>query len=432
MSSLFYTVKEGDSLGLIAARNGTTVAKLQKINGINNPDQIDVGQRIALKPEAVCKVEVLLLDLFRNPIKKAKMRLDYCGKSEHFTTGDDGKLPSILTDSPEDTVNIFIAKPDDSWKQITEITSDWGNKLVTLVSPKLKILTKTMPHPKDANGEFVSDPGRAGKKPANPPENPKATQAKGELQSGYGDGKGVKTEVAQNEHGLPTTKVTNDQAELDFLTGYTGEKITEADYEQAARELGCEVEVIKAIGEQESGRLKDIGIGSFDKNNRPTILYERHIFSNKTNHKYDVANPYISSRTLYQAGTPKRDGKSFDDGQHYGPYSWQYSKLAKAYALDKEAALQACSWGKFQVMGGNFKACGFNSAADFAKAMSKSELEHLKALVAYCKANNLMTPLRDKNWNAIAAGYNGPRYNIEYPRNIKKFYEKFKMEINKK
>ena len=135
-NDMFYTVKKGDTLSGIAQRHGTSQQQLQKINGIQNLDEINEGQLIALKAEAVCKVDVQLLDHERNPIKNANMRLDYCGKSEQLSSGNSGRVPSIFTDSPDDVVVIFIARLDGSWKQITEITSDWGNKLVTLVSPK--------------------------------------------------------------------------------------------------------------------------------------------------------------------------------------------------------------------------------------------------------------------------------------------------------
>lgn len=41
-----YIVRAGDTLGSIAARHGTTVANLMKLNGITNPDRIWVGQRL--------------------------------------------------------------------------------------------------------------------------------------------------------------------------------------------------------------------------------------------------------------------------------------------------------------------------------------------------------------------------------------------------
>lgn len=43
-----YTVKAGDTLGVIAKRYDTTVAKLAKANSISNPNLIRVGQKIKL------------------------------------------------------------------------------------------------------------------------------------------------------------------------------------------------------------------------------------------------------------------------------------------------------------------------------------------------------------------------------------------------
>lgn len=41
-----HTVKRGDTLGVIARNAGTSVAALVLLNGISNPDRIEVGQRI--------------------------------------------------------------------------------------------------------------------------------------------------------------------------------------------------------------------------------------------------------------------------------------------------------------------------------------------------------------------------------------------------
>ncbi|AWO73869.1 N-acetylmuramoyl-L-alanine amidase [Geobacillus thermoleovorans] len=45
----YYTVKPGDTLSGIAAKNKTTVATLQKLNNIKNPNIIRVGQKIRIK-----------------------------------------------------------------------------------------------------------------------------------------------------------------------------------------------------------------------------------------------------------------------------------------------------------------------------------------------------------------------------------------------
>jgi LysM repeat protein len=43
-----YTVQRGDTLSSIAKRAGTTVAELQRLNNLTNPDRISVGQKLVL------------------------------------------------------------------------------------------------------------------------------------------------------------------------------------------------------------------------------------------------------------------------------------------------------------------------------------------------------------------------------------------------
>ncbi|MDE7376537.1 MAG: peptidoglycan DD-metalloendopeptidase family protein [Muribaculaceae bacterium] len=45
----YYTVKKGDSLSRIASRNGTTVNKLCRLNGIKSTSKIQPGQRLRIK-----------------------------------------------------------------------------------------------------------------------------------------------------------------------------------------------------------------------------------------------------------------------------------------------------------------------------------------------------------------------------------------------
>ncbi len=47
-----YIVQAGDTLGKIAARYGTTVANLMRLNGLSNPDRIWVGQRLKVSGTA--------------------------------------------------------------------------------------------------------------------------------------------------------------------------------------------------------------------------------------------------------------------------------------------------------------------------------------------------------------------------------------------
>ncbi len=48
-TSSMYTIKKGDTLGKIAKANGTSVGKLQKLNGIKDANKINSGDNIKLK-----------------------------------------------------------------------------------------------------------------------------------------------------------------------------------------------------------------------------------------------------------------------------------------------------------------------------------------------------------------------------------------------
>jgi hypothetical protein len=113
----------------------------------------------------------------------------------------------------------------------------------------------------------------------------------------------------------------------------------------------------------------------------------------------------------------------------------QYKRLVKAYQLDSSAALRACSWGKFQILGMNFKACGFHNVGDFVRAMSRNEVEHLNAFVNFAASKPaLAAGLRERDFEKIAAGYNGKnweRVNPNYAENIEAFYERFAHEHDK-
>jgi peptidoglycan hydrolase-like protein with peptidoglycan-binding domain len=172
----------------------------------------------------------------------------------------------------------------------------------------------------------------------------------------------------------------------------TGSKtLNEDDYKEAAELLKCDVAAIKAVAEVESRGAGFLGDG------RPKILFERHKFHKDTGGRYDATHPGISSGSAggYGAG-----------GTH------QWDRFDEAAALDKTAAIRSCSWGKFQVMGFNFKVCGFANVEDFYAAMQESEGEHLKAFCNFIAGNNLDGALRNHQWAKVAEGYNGKDYKI--------------------
>lgn len=167
--------------------------------------------------------------------------------------------------------------------------------------------------------------------------------------------------------------------------------ITEADYQCEARRLRCDVAAIKAVAEVESSG------GGFLASGEPKVLFEAHVFDRLTNGRYRRSHPNLSSARW--------------DKSLYGPAgAHQHRRLQAAVALDRDAALQSASWGKFQVMGFNWKLVGRASLQAFVTAQYKGEGEHLRDFVGFVIGRHLDDELRELRWAAFAEGYNGPGY----------------------
>jgi len=185
---------------------------------------------------------------------------------------------------------------------------------------------------------------------------------------------------------------------------FSSKTLTEQDYIDAALLLKCEVAAIKAVKEIESKSAGFLSTGE------PIILFERHIFHRLTEGKYSKENPDISNS--------KPGG--------YGSVASQHGRLAKAIALDRNAALQSASWGLFQCMGFNFSVCGFKSLQAFITAMYKNEKEQLMAFCNFVINNRLNDELQRKDWAGFARGYNGANYRInKYDEKLAKAYAKY-------
>ena len=119
-------------------------------------------------------------------------------------------------------------------------------------------------------------------------------------------------------------------------------RLNDSDMLTEAAQLRCELAAIHAVCDVESA-----GQG-FLPDRRPKILFEAHVFGKLTRHRWDSSYPNIAAR--------------FWNRMLYGPAgAHQYERLAVAFNLDPVAALEATSWGMFQILGANFGACGFAS-----------------------------------------------------------------------
>jgi len=184
-------------------------------------------------------------------------------------------------------------------------------------------------------------------------------------------------------------------------------RLTDIDFIWAANQLGCELEVLKAVAEVESATSGFLPDGS------PKILFEGHIFHRLTNGKY-------SKREIYKdISYPKWTSKYYEGGGQ------EYDRLKRAYDLNPVAAIKSASWGKFQIMGFNYNRCGFADVFEFMVAMDTSEKKHLDAFICFIKSYNLDKELREKDWEGFARGYNGPSYDKNrYDEKLIKAYKR--------
>lgn len=178
-----------------------------------------------------------------------------------------------------------------------------------------------------------------------------------------------------------------------FLAGLVAQNrspLTRADFEASAARLNCEWEALAAAVEVESGPS-----GAFGPDGRVIICYEKHLFSRKTQGRFDASNPDVSSRspTSYPPSQAER-----------------WSQLAAAYALDQEAALQSTSYGRFQILGQYFAHLGLPNAHDYVAKLSRSERDQLEAFEAFVRSTGLADELQRKDWVGFASRYNGPGY----------------------
>jgi hypothetical protein len=163
--------------------------------------------------------------------------------------------------------------------------------------------------------------------------------------------------------------------------------LTNNDLIWAATRLDCDLAAIRAVDEVESN-----GRG-FRTDGSVVIRFETHVFLKYT------------GKTVTGSGQAAYD---------------------KAYAINPMAAMLSTSWGRYQIMGFNYKVCGYTTVEAFVAAMKSGERKQLEAFVAFVIGNNLDGYLRAHDWARLAYGYNGAGYKAgKYDTKLATAHKKF-------
>jgi hypothetical protein len=183
-----------------------------------------------------------------------------------------------------------------------------------------------------------------------------------------------------------------------------------------ARGIGLVCEML-GVGEAEIWAVLTVETRGFGylADRRPQILYERHIFSRRTDRRFDGEHADISAR---QAGGYLGGGREYD-------------RLERAMRLDSSEALKSVSWGLPQVMGFNHRVVGFETVEAMVEAMVESEDRHLEALGQFINASpKCRLGITRHDWGTFAACYNGPDFRRnDYDNRLAAAYEKNKRSL---
>lgn len=171
--------------------------------------------------------------------------------------------------------------------------------------------------------------------------------------------------------------------------------LTNANFKWIAQQLNCSPEMVISVSKVECKREP------FDADGFPAILFERHIFYRKA----PVSKRAEWAKAYPQICNPKTTPKG-----GYGSYAAQRVKFSQAFALDRDAAMKACSWGPFQELGANYADYGFETVGEFVDTMKDGLGGAVDIFIKSIKHRGLDDDMRDLRFSVIARLYNGAGY----------------------
>ncbi len=175
---------------------------------------------------------------------------------------------------------------------------------------------------------------------------------------------------------------------------------------KAADELQLEPEIVLAVARVESNG----DLNSF--------LFEPHVFSARTNQRWDKEYPAISYPVWDRNKYPKTK-------------AGRENQFRIAVNLEPTKSYESASWGLFQIMGYHYKILRYPVVTAMVGDLISSIDGNIAAFCRFIRANGLQELLRDKEWAKFARAYNGPGYKINaYDLKMLNAYELIKRGHN--
>lgn len=192
-------------------------------------------------------------------------------------------------------------------------------------------------------------------------------------------------------------------------------QLTPQDYQNAANRLGVPVAAVRAVAETESN-----GSGFLPDGKRPKVQYEPHVMYQRLKLKFGPGRAQLelaahSDLVALKPGSYQRSEKEDQDMDR------------AARVIDRACALEAASWGAFQIMGYHWKTCGFRTLQDFINRQYTAAGQ-LDTFVLFILADSrLVRALKARDWATFASIYNGSGYKAnKYDTKMASAYDRYK------
>ncbi len=190
-------------------------------------------------------------------------------------------------------------------------------------------------------------------------------------------------------------------------------RLSDSDFCDTARRWGIEEAALRAVVEVECSSK-----GGFLADGRPRILFEGHIFWRKLKERGIDPAPLapLHPSILYPHWVTT----------HYRRGAGEWERFEEAAAISLDAAIEASSWGLFQIMGFHWRTCGCGSPSEFRALMERSEREQMELAMIFLEKTGIGRWLKTKDWCTFALRYNGSGYRANrYDQRLDAAYRKF-------
>lgn len=187
--------------------------------------------------------------------------------------------------------------------------------------------------------------------------------------------------------------------------------ITDDKIIEISKETNLEPAALKAVILTESS-----GDG-FLKSGKLKILFEGHIFWKELKLQNIKPETYAPDNQdiLYPVWTKK----------YYKGGEEEYDRLERAIKINRIAALKSTSYGLFQIMGFNYKKCGYFTTQDMINDFNVGENQQIKAFITFISGSKY-NALKNKDWATFAFLYNGSGYKKnQYDKKLENYYNKY-------